>query len=168
MSDKQGYEGRANAELFKIEYKPFEAKDGTKYETYKLTCILKELWDADLEEYTKYDDKDDFNADSYNVFGEYTLWLGNRVNEKTGKTSTQMARETIQKVFDIEIKEPEDFFPNVLMDNIKNKRLNVVCSIRDEKYTKIDFINNIDGKAPAKKITDDEKSSIADVLKASW
>jgi len=168
MSTKDGYEGKANAELFSIEYKPFEAKSGKKYETYKVVCILKEIWDSSLEEYVKYED-DGFESKSLNVFAEYTLWLGNQTSEKTGKTNTQQARELIQSVFDIEVTKPEDFFPNELTTKLKGKKLNVLCSIRDEHYTKVEFMNNINGGSkPLAKITETDKDALTSVLENSW
>jgi len=166
MSDKVGYEGRANAELYKIEYNEFSSK-GVDYKVYKITTILKELWDSTLEEYVKYEDSD-FNAKSFNVFGEYTLWLGAQIREGDTLTATQKAKALIQKVFDIEINNPEEFLPNTLMERLKGKKCNVSCSVRDEKYTKVDFLNNIDGVISTKDMPEGEKKTLIESLLSGW
>ena len=166
MSDKVGYVGNANAELISFEENVFKNKEDKEFVTYKVNFDIKQIWNETTEEFEDYAD-DGFEANSLHTRPSYLLWLDPDVKEGKERSSMEYSVTTIEKAFDIEINSAKDFSVEELTKKLAGRMARIKCKKgRNEAYTEVEFVNNIDYKPQAKKATGDDATAIKSTLES--
>jgi len=164
MSDKVGYVGNAKAKLVNFEENVFKANSGVQYVTYKARFNITQIWNPTTEEFEDYED-DDFNSQSLHTTPDLTLWLDPVPKEGKDKSSMQRSVESLEKAFDIEIKTAKDFSVQELTKKLAGRMARIKCKkAKNEAYTEVEFVNNIDYKPEAKIATGDDATAVQNAL----